>query len=138
MRILVDTNVLLDSLLGRQPYYDEADAIIRLCAERKVQGYMAAHSIPNMFYILRKDFSEDDRREVLLNLGRILIVDGIDSSKIIAALSDKSFSDFEDCLQSKCAESVNADYIVTRNVKDFSNSKVRAVLPNEFLKVWKK
>ena len=45
MRILIDTNVLLDSLLGRQPYYDEADAIIKLCAERKVQGYMAASQL---------------------------------------------------------------------------------------------
>ena len=68
MVVLIDTNVLLDFLLGREPYFSNADRIIKLCAEQKIQGFMAAHSIPNMFYILRKDMSEETRREVLLNL----------------------------------------------------------------------
>ena len=138
MRILVDTNVLLDALLGREPYFTFADEIIQLCAERKVQGFIAAHSIPNMFYILRKDLSEADRREVLLNLCDIFIVEGIDSAKIVAALRNEAFSDLEDCLQSYCAKNVRADYIVTRNLKDFMYSEVPALLPQEFLNIFKK
>lgn len=61
---------------------------------------MAAYSIPNIFYILRKDMSEENRREVLINLCQILMVEGINSAKIIAALQNKAFTDLEDCLQS--------------------------------------
>ncbi|MDE7319265.1 MAG: PIN domain-containing protein [Lachnospiraceae bacterium] len=50
MRVLIDTNVMLDVLMGRQPYFDLADHIIKLCADKKMEGYMAAHSVPNMFY----------------------------------------------------------------------------------------
>ena len=53
MKVLVDTNVIVDALIGRQPYFDNADKIIRLCADKKVHGYLAAHSIPNLFYILQ-------------------------------------------------------------------------------------
>ena len=135
MRVLVDTNILLDALLGREPYFDNADKIIKLCADKKIVGFMAAHSIPNIFYILRKDMLEENRREVLLTLCNILMVEGIDSIKLMSALRNKEFSDLEDCLQSICAKNVKADYIITRNIKDFTNSEVPAILPEDFLKI---
>lgn len=135
MRVLIDTNILLDDLLGRDPYFSNADKIIKLCADKKVQGFMAAHSVPNIFYILRKDMSEENRREVLINLCQILMVEGINSTKIIAALQNHAFTDLEDCLQSNCAKSVKADYIITRNIKDFTASEVPAILPEDFLKL---
>lgn len=133
MKILVDTNVVIDALIGRQPYFDNADKIIKLCADQKVQGYLAAHSIPNLFYILRKSMSLEERRHVLLQLCDIFIVEGIDSVKIITAIENRSLLDFEDCLQDECAISVGADYIVTRNVKDFTYAKVKAISPENFL-----
>lgn len=133
MKILVDTNILLDALLGREPYFGNADKIINLCADKKIEGFMAAHSIPNIFYILRKDMSEESRREVLLSLCNILTVEGVDFTKLMYALQNKSFSDLEDCLQSICAKNVKADYIITRNIKDFVNSEVPAILPEDFL-----
>jgi predicted nucleic acid-binding protein len=136
MRILIDTNVLLDALLGREPHFENADKILELCATRKVQGCIAAHSIPNMFYILRKDMSEADRRDVLSNFCVILSVEGVDSAKVSAVLKNSDFSDLEDCLQAECAESAAADYIVTRNVKDFKMSNVHAITPREFLDLW--
>ena len=135
MVVLIDTNVLLDFLLGREPYFSNADRIIKLCAEQKIQGFMAVHSISNMFYILRKDMSAETRREVLLNLCDILAIEAIDSVKVIAALKNSAFMDLEDCLQSDCAGKIKADYIVTRNTKDFEISEVPAVLPEDFLKV---
>jgi predicted nucleic acid-binding protein len=135
MKVLIDTNVLLDALLGRNPYFDYADKILELCAIKKVQGYIAAHSIPNIFYIMRKDLNESERREVLLRLCTILTVESVDSVKIIEALKDSNFHDFEDCLQSKCAECVSAEYIVTRNVKDFTLSAIPAILPKQFLEL---
>ncbi len=133
MKVLVDTNVLIDALAGREPYFEYADAILRMSAENKIEGYMAAHSIPNMFYILRKDLSVDERKEVLLNLCDILSVEGIDSEKIMASLKNRSFTDFEDCLQEQCAVAIQADYIITRNIKDFANAKVKAVEPEMFI-----
>ncbi|MCI9077272.1 MAG: PIN domain-containing protein [Dorea sp.] len=135
MRALIDTNVLLDFLLGKEPCFNSADRIIKLCADKKIQGFMAAHSIPNMFYILRKDMTEEDRREMLLNLCDIFTIEGIDSAKIVAALKNSAFKDLEDCLQSDCAKRIRADYIVTRNIKDFAISEVPAILPEDFLKI---
>ncbi len=64
-RILIDTNVLLDYILTREPFYEDAKRIISICVDGKVKGCIAAHSISNMFFILRKDFNSDERREVL-------------------------------------------------------------------------
>lgn len=63
MRVLIDTNVLADVLLGRDLHYDFAYSILTMCADKKVYGYMAAHSIPNLFYILRKFMTKEERRE---------------------------------------------------------------------------
>ncbi len=137
MRALIDTNILADMLLGRDPYYDIAYNILTLCADRKVSGYIAAHSIPNLFYILRKSMSQEERREAIKDICHIVKVEGIDSFKIFSALDNEDFSDFEDCLQEECAVAVSADYIVTRNLKDFVSSRVPAILPNEFLEKFK-
>lgn len=134
MRILIDTNVLADVLLGRDPYYDIAYNILTMCADKKVYGYMAAHSIPNLFYILRNSMTTEERREALKDICQIIKVEGIDSFKIISALNNEDFSDFEDCLQEECAVAISADYIVTRNVKDFVASRIPAILPDQFIK----
>ena len=61
-KILIDTNVLLDYLLTRQPYYENAKQIVLACVERKIAGCVAAHSISNIFFILGKDYSAEERR----------------------------------------------------------------------------
>lgn len=137
MRILIDTNVLADLLLGRNPYYDIAYDILTLCADKKVYGYLAAHSVPNLFYILRKFMTKEERRGALKDICQIVKVEEIDSFKIHSALDNEDFGDFEDCLQEECAVAIAADYIVTRNIKDFAASRVPAILPDEFLKKYK-
>lgn len=134
-RILIDTNVLLDYLLTREPFYSDAKRIIAACTEGKVKGCIAAHSISNMFYILRKDYSIKERREVLLNLCMIFDVEGIDKEKLLISLRKEELSDFEDCLQMECAKAYRAEYIVTRNIDDYKSSEVKAILPNEYLAV---
>ena len=135
MRVLIDTNIILDALTGRQPYFENADKIIKLCADKKLDGYLAAHSISNIFYILRKDLPVDDRRAVLINLCDILTVESVDSVKVMSALKNSKFDDLEDCLQNECATAVKADYIVTRNIKDFKDATVAAILPEQLLSV---
>ena len=88
MRILIDTNILADLLLGRDPYYYIAYDILTMCADQKVYGYIAAHSIPNLFYILRKSMTKEERREALKDICQIVKVEGIDSFKILSALDN--------------------------------------------------
>lgn len=132
-KILIDTNVLIDYLLEREPFFEDAKEIIQSCADGKVKGCIAAHSIPNMFFILRKDYSAKERRDILSNLCSIFDVEGIDKAKLLAGLSNEDFSDFEDCLQMECAKSYGADYIVTRNVSDYVTSEVKAIEPKDYL-----
>jgi hypothetical protein len=106
---------------------------MELCATHNMESCIAAHSIPNLFFILRKYLSAEKRRSVLLGLCKIFTVIGIDTIKLESALRDNGFEDFEDCLQVKCAEAFNANYIVTRNLKDFEHSPVRAITPSELL-----
>lgn len=134
-KILIDTNVLIDYILEREPFFDDAMRVISSCIDGSVKGYIAAHSISNMFFILRKDFTIKERREILSNLCTIFEVEGIDKSKLMLALSNEKFSDFEDCLQMECAKRRGVDYIVTRNIADFTLSEIEAVLPSEYLKL---
>lgn len=132
-KILIDTNVLLDYLLEREPFFDDAKKVILLCTEGNIKGCIAAHSISNMFFILRKDYTAKERREILLNLCTIFNIEGIDKAKLLSGLANEDFSDFEDCLQMECAKSYGAEYIVTRNVADYSTSEIKAILPSEYL-----
>ena len=134
-RILVDTNILLDYLLEREPFFEDAKQVIMSCINGKSNGCIAAHSISNMFFILRKDYSAKERREILLNLCKIFDIEGIDKAKLISGLQNENFSDFEDCLQMECAKSYGADYIVTRNVSDYDTSEVKAIIPKDYLKL---
>lgn len=134
MVVLVDTNIIIDALANREPYADNAKKILEKCAAREVTGILAAHSIPNMFYIFRNNFSQDERRFLLKNLCNIFKISDLNAKKILAALENEKFVDFEDCLQEECAVESMADYIVTRNPADFANSRVKVILPEEFLK----
>lgn len=135
MVVLIDTNVALDFLTMRQPYYDDARDIIRLCACEQVEGYIAFHSLPNIFYVLRKNYSEKDRREMLKKLCLVLKVTGASHEKVCDAIERDEFADFEDCLQDECAKEVSADFIITRNTKDFQHSEIKAIMPQEFLEI---
>lgn len=135
MVLLIDTNILLDVLQHRVPFYEASKKIIDLCGKREVEGYIALHSVSNIYFILRKQYSSEDRRILLEGLLKLLRVCSIEHEKVVAALKRKDFTDFEDCLQDECADGINASYIITRNISDFKNSKVKAVTPEQFLDI---
>ena len=134
MKVLIDTNVLLDYIANRAPYANAAEQIIILCRDNIIDGCIAAHSMMNIFYILRKNMTVSERKDILFYLSQIAEIIGIDKQKILNSIGNDDFSDFEDCLQAECAKSFSADWIVTRNVKDFENSAIKAVTPDEFLR----
>ena len=132
MRALIDTNVLIDYISEREPFFEVAYQIVTAAEQMSFEGCIAAHSVPDIFYILRKSIPDDERREALRRFCEIFEVVGIDKRKLLDALADESFTDFEDCLQSLCAADFHADYIVTRNPKDFARSDIPAITPEEF------
>lgn len=135
MVILVDTNILMDVIANREPYAEYGKRILK-CAKKEVTGIMAAHSIPNLFYILRKDFSQEERRASLKDLCSIFRISDLNTKKIMAALDNDKFIDFEDCLQEQCAVEEVADYIVTRNPDNFIESRVKVIQPDELVSLF--
>lgn len=133
MVVLVDTNVIIDFLITREPFYQAAAEVITRCVNRQLMGYIAFHSIPNLWYILRK-IPEDKRREWLSDICRFLRVTGASHEEVVRAIKMKEFLDFEDCLQDRCAKDINAQYIITRNTGDYINSEIPAICPEDFLK----
>lgn len=132
MIVLIDTNVIIDYLIEREPFYTASREIIRRCAEKEMKGYLAFHTVPNLWYILRR-VPEDRRRKWLYDLCSFLRVAGAEHDEVLRAIGDSDFSDFEDCLQDKCAKGVKAQFIITRNTDDFACSDVKAILPEDFL-----
>jgi predicted nucleic acid-binding protein len=133
MVVLVDANIILDFLLEREPFVDEAKEIFKFCSDDANTGYIAAHTITNIFYILRKKYSPAERKDMLSNICALMCISKIGSDEILHALSDEHFDDIEDFLQAECAKAAGAKYIITRNVGDFINSSIPAILPAMFL-----
>ncbi len=92
------------------------------------------HSISNIFYILRKQYSAEDRRRLILGILDFLQIANAKHENVRHALERTDFPDFEDCLQDECAIENHADYIITRNTDDFKNSSVPAFTPTDFLR----
>ena len=135
MDLLIDTNIIIDILQDRPQFVENSARIINGIKNKEFKGIIAAHSLTNLWYILRKTHSQEARRDLILSLLGFLEVATLSGQKIKNALLRYDFSDFEDCLQDECAAEFCADYIITRNPKDFANSKVQALTPEEFLKL---
>ena len=132
MKVLIDTNIILDVLCKRPDFYEDSAKIFKLCEVKKISGVISALSIPNIMYILRKELDADKTREVLDSLMLIFSVADLKADDLKKA-ADMRFKDYEDAIQSACATRIKANYIVTRNIKDFSESKVTAIKPAELL-----
>ena len=132
MKILLDTNIVLDVLADRAPFAEEAATIFKLCETRQVEGVIYALTIPNLVYVMRKELERDQISGVLQKLTAIFEVADMRAEDLRKAAA-LPIPDFEDALQSVCAQRIKADYIVTRNIKDFLQSKVMAVKPSELL-----
>ena len=135
MVVLIDTNILLNYLTNREDdYLEHSIRIVEMCAKGECIGYIAFHTLSTLWYVLRKR-SDNERRENLRDICEIFTVASASQKEILDAIDKDSFSDFEDCLQDKCAKEVGADYIITCNGKDFENAEVAAVNPKEFLEL---
>ena len=132
MKVLIHTNVILDVLCNREDFVEPAEKIFKLCEVGKLQGYVYALSMANIVYIMRKELDRSQIEEDITKLASIFTIVDMksDDLKRAAALP---MQDYEDALQSVGAARVKAEFIVTRNLKDYKNSKVMAVKPSDLL-----
>jgi predicted nucleic acid-binding protein len=134
MKALIDTNVILDALLARKPFYQAASAVLLAIAEEKCEGFITASSFTDLHYLIRRELKDNGKtREILLGL--LMVVGILD---VTGADCEKAFElpmpDYEDALQAHCAKRHKMDCIVTRNINHFAGSPVPAVSPDAFLK----
>jgi predicted nucleic acid-binding protein len=132
MIVLVDTNILLDVLQRRDPHYPAAERVWKFVEERMIDGFVSAISFNNIFYIARKQAGVDKAMEAVVQVRKVFRIAPLDEQAIDRAV-DMGLSDFEDAIQSAAAARVRADYLVTRNVKDFASAGVQAVTADELL-----
>jgi predicted nucleic acid-binding protein len=133
---LVDINIIIDDMANREPFAKLSHDILILCAQGKFIGYISAHTIPTIHYILRKQYSAIEVKNMLLYICEILNIAGYTKEQVVDALNNDDFSDFEDCLQMEIAQTVNADYIITRNINDFIGSPIPTISTEDFIKLF--
>lgn len=133
MKILVDTNVVIDALTGREPWNESAEKIFLLGANHIMDMYITASSATDIYYIIRKYLHDTQAAKQIMgklySLMGILEVTGTDCVEAIASM----ITDYEDAVVEKVASRNDMDYIVTRNIKDYQNGSVKAVLPDDFI-----
>lgn len=132
MTLLIDTNIVLDVLMNRSEFVKTSSMVWKLCETEQAEGYISALSFANIMYIMRKQLTPKQIEEVFDQLKLIFSFYALNAAVLTKAVNMK-WDDFEDAIQSATAEAVHADYIITRNLKDFSRSKVMALLPSELL-----
>ncbi|MCR5400200.1 MAG: PIN domain-containing protein [Treponema sp.] len=137
MIIFVDTNLVLDVMLGNTDFYDESNSVLSYC-DKGYDFYISASSCTDIFYIVKRSIHDTEiTKQIMKNLLTAVSVAGVDEICINKAL-ESEWNDFEDSVQHEVAQQIGADIIVTRNSADYKNSAVRIMTPFEFLSFVKK
>ncbi len=134
MRVLVDTNVVLDLLLDRTPFSKAAIRIFTQIEQSRIEASLCATTVTTIEYILGQSMSSDKVRSTLCRLFEMFDITTVNRSVIHEALQSK-MSDFEDAVLAHSANLAGVDIIVTRNIKDFKHSPVKAFDPQDFLAI---
>jgi predicted nucleic acid-binding protein len=134
IQVLFDLNILMDVLLERNEFYDFSARLLALAETGVIQGWLAAHSITTLFYLVTKDKSPEDAHVMLTSLLQFLTIAPVDHSTIEQALN-LPYRDFEDAVQMISALQVHADYLLTRNVQDYQPAPLEVIQPVDLLAI---
>ena len=133
MRLMIDTNIFLDVLLAREPFFASSKAVLSLCELGKHQGFLSASSVTDLYYLVRRQTHSTDLAYnalgEILKIARILTVTNEDVLSAYLAHA----ADFEDCLLATCARNNKCDAIVTRNGKDFREFGIPVLSPEALM-----
>lgn len=136
-KLFVDTNIVIDLLSGREPFFEEAAELFSLADKKQVELSVSSLTIANTSYALLKQMDSNKAKSVLRKLRLILNVLSLDDKIIGLALNDETFSDFEDGLQYFTAIQNGQELIITRNLKDFRHSKLPTMTAKQFIETIK-
>ena len=133
-RILIDSDVILDSLFNREPFAEYSTAILSMCESGKIIGFLTPLIFSNVYYLLRITAKHEKVIEELKQLLKITEILQMDRSVIEKAMNSR-FKDFEDALQNYSAvNNGNIDLILTRNLKDYKKSELGVFTPETYIK----
>ncbi|MCM1183680.1 MAG: PIN domain-containing protein [Roseburia sp.] len=133
MKIMCDTNIIIDVLLEREPFAEASCKVLSLCEEHKIDGFVSASAVTDIYYLVRKySHSTDLAYKAIGKMLEIVKVCSVTNNDILTAFQRKA-KDFEDCLMATCAKSIRCDYIITRNKKDFEEFDIPSLTPVELL-----
>ena len=131
MKLMIDTNIILDAMMEREPWAKAAQNIMLAIAEDKAEGYITASTITDIYYFLRKRFNNRSKIKQtlisLLSLVKVLDVNGADCEMAF----DMPMPDYEDALLACCGKRHKMDRIVTRDLKHFIGSPIKASIPED-------
>ena len=135
-RALLDTNIALDAIAAREPFRANAERIFLLAAEGKIEAFLAASAVTDIYYIARKHLPEDSVREALRNLFHVFNILDVRRQECESAL-DVPMDDYEDALLVVCARKANVNCIITRDKKllALSSDTPAVVTPEAFLMI---
>ena len=133
MKVFVDTNVLVDYICKREPFFVPAKSLFALCLLGKIEIVISSLSVVNAIYIGRK-YKSVELKQKLKGLSQIVSFVDLSTSAVLESL-DTTWKDYEDALQNTTALAVGADSIVTRNKKDFEDTSLTVYTPDELLEI---
>ena len=135
-KLFIDTNIVIDLLSRRKPFYDESADLFSLADQNIIELNVSSLTIANTSYTLLRQTNTKNTKTILRKLRLIVNILPLDDKIIGIALNDDSFIDFEDGLQYFTALEHNQDIIITRNLKDFKASKLPVMTARQFLKTY--
>jgi len=130
--LLVDTNVLLDIILDRMPWASDAALVLDTISRGSARGFVAAHAVTTVYYVVEKEAGRAAANTAVADLLQLVSVVAIGAAELQRALAMR-LGDFEDAVQAAACLSAGADYLVTRNAKDFKGAPVLTRKPGEVL-----
>jgi len=136
MNVLIDTNIAIDVLIQREPFFDYSQLVLLASEQEYINGFISASAITDIYYITNKVLKNDKATRELIkkHLMKTVRIASVDEETIFKALGT-GWRDFEDCVQYYVGESISADYIVTRNPEDFACDKISVVTPQKLLDI---
>ena len=132
-KLFIDTNIVIDLLSRREPFFEESASPFSLADKKVIELSVSSLTIANTSYTLLRQMDSNKTKAILRKLRLIVRILQLDDKIVGLALNDDTFSDFEDGLQHFSALENNQDIIITRNLKDFKNSKLPAMTAKQFL-----
>lgn len=128
--MLIDTNILVDAALERPPFFRQSRNLLQLLAQTPARGFVAWHTISTYHYLVARTFGSEHARRLVEAFSEFLTVAPSSQESLLYALS-LPMADFEDAMQVAAARAAGVEHIVTRDARDFANSPIPAITPEQ-------